>query len=173
MAMGEQTSASPGSHVATTTATLSREVTGSDGNQQRFTGVVLIHGLGGIPRNSMLQQVLNALSYWFNHEAGRWVWKQPKTRRSRRQIALAASTIAILRAHQAAQEEQRLRMDSAWEDNELVFCTRHGRPLAARNIYRAFHSLLEKGSIRRVRFHDLRHTAATLLLASRVNPKVV
>jgi integrase len=107
------------------------------------------------------------------HEEGRWVWKQPKTRRSRRQIALSASTVAILRAHRVAQEEQRLLMGSAWEDHELVFCTRHGRPLAARNIYRAFHSLLEKGGIRRVRFHDLRHTAATLLLASRVNPKVV
>jgi integrase len=50
---------------------------------------------------------------------------------------------------------------------------RLGRPLAARNIYRAFHGLLEMGGIRHLRFHDLRHTSAALLLASRVNPKVV
>ncbi len=37
---------------------------------QPYTGVVLIHGLGDIPRNEMLQQDLNALSYWLNHEAG-------------------------------------------------------------------------------------------------------
>ncbi|MGO8950140.1 MAG: hypothetical protein ACLQUY_21285 [Ktedonobacterales bacterium] len=42
----------------------------SDGEQQRITGVVLIHGLGLIPRNDMLQRSLNALSYWFNHEVG-------------------------------------------------------------------------------------------------------
>src|SRR5215831_3981290 len=41
----------------------------SRGDQQRFTGVVLIHGLGLIVRNGMLQQALNALSYWFNHQA--------------------------------------------------------------------------------------------------------
>lgn len=41
----------------------------SDSNQQEFTGVVLIHGLGPIRRNGMLQQALNALSYWFNHDA--------------------------------------------------------------------------------------------------------
>jgi integrase len=106
-------------------------------------------------------------------EEGQWVLKQPKTRRSRRQIALSASTMEVLRAHRTAQVEERLRQGPAWEDHELVFCTRLGRPLSARNIVRAFLGLLEKGGIRRVRFHDLRHTAATLLLASRVNPKVV
>jgi hypothetical protein len=67
--MGEQISASPGSRLSTMTGTLSQEVTGGGGDQKHFTGVVLIHGLGLIPRNSMLQQALNALSYWFNHEA--------------------------------------------------------------------------------------------------------
>ena len=43
---------------------------GRDGGDQHFTGVVLIHGLGLIPRNRMLQQALNALSYWFNYKAG-------------------------------------------------------------------------------------------------------
>ena len=106
-------------------------------------------------------------------EEGQWVWKQPKTRRSRRQIATPASTVDVLRAHRAAQAEERLRRGAAWEDHELVFCTRLGRPLSARNVFRAFQGLLDRGNIRRIRFHDLRHTAATLMLASRVNPKVV
>ena len=88
-----------------------------------------------------LDAALIRVGWQLKHEEGRWVWKPPKTRRSRRQIALLASTVAILRAHRAAQEEQRLRIGSAWEDHELVLCTRHGRPLAARNIYRAFSSL--------------------------------
>jgi integrase len=107
------------------------------------------------------------------HEEGTWVWKQAKTRRSRRQIALSASTVAALRAHHAFQAEERERVGSAWEDHELVFCTRLGRPLSARNIYRAFQAHLERGTLPRIRFHDLRHTAATLLLAGRVNPKIV
>jgi integrase len=106
-------------------------------------------------------------------EQGQWVWKPPKTRRSRRQIALAPSAVAALQTHRAAQAEERHRVGSAWEDHELVFCSRLGRPLLARNVYRKFQSLLEQAALPRVRFHDLRHTAATLLLASRVNPKVV
>jgi integrase len=106
-------------------------------------------------------------------EDGMWVWKQPKTRRSGRQIALSPSTVGALRAHQAAQELVRARAGTNWEDHELVFCTRLGRPLSARNVFRSFQLLLAKGSLPRIRFHDLRHTAATLLLAGRVNPKVV
>jgi integrase len=106
-------------------------------------------------------------------EDGQWVWKQPKTRRSRRQIAISPTTVAALLAHRTAQAEERLRRGAAWEDHELVFCTRLGRPLSARNVFRSFLGLLDRGGIRRVRFHDLRHTAATLMLASRVNPKVV
>lgn len=106
-------------------------------------------------------------------EDNHWVWKQPKTRRSRRQIALSSSVITALRTHRAIQEEERRRMGNAWEDHQLVFSTQLGRPLSARNIYRAFQGILEKAAVSRVRFHDLRHTAATLLLAGRVNPKVV
>jgi integrase len=120
-----------------------------------------------------LDGALVQVRWQLKHEEGQWVWKPPKTRRSRRQIALAPTIVAALRAHQTAQAEERRRIGSPGEDHELVFCTRRGRPLASRNIYRAFHGLLEKAGIRRVRFHDLRHTAATLLLASRVNPKVV
>jgi integrase len=111
--------------------------------------------------------------YQLKREDGAWVWKQPKTRRSRRQIALPAPTVEALRAHRAAQAEERLRLGSAWEHHDLVFCTRRGRPLLARNVYRAFKGLLDKGALLDVRFHDLRHTCATLLLGSRVNPKVV
>ena len=120
-----------------------------------------------------LDAALVRVRWQLKREEGVWVWKQPKTRRSRRQIALASSAVAALRAHRAAQDAERERLGAAWEDHELVFCTRLGRPLSARNVYRAFQGVLEKGGLPHVRFHDLRHTAATLLLAGRVNPKVV
>jgi integrase len=120
-----------------------------------------------------LDASLVRVRWQLKREDGRWVWKQPKTRRSRRQIALSASTVAALHAHREAQSAERERVGSAWEDHELVFGTRLGRPLSARNIYRAFQGHLDKGNLPCVRFHDLRHTAATLLLAGRVNPKVV
>lgn len=120
-----------------------------------------------------LDAALVRVRWQLKREEGKWVWKQPKTRRSRRQIALSASTVAALRAHQAAQAQERERLGAAWEDHGLVFCTQLGRPLGARNIYRAFQGHVEKASLPRVRFHDLRHTCATLLLAGRVNPKIV
>ncbi|HEY7092281.1 MAG TPA: tyrosine-type recombinase/integrase, partial [Ktedonobacterales bacterium] len=48
-----------------------------------------------------------------------------------------------------------------------------GRPLLARNVYRSFKGLLRHGALPDIRFHDLRHTCATLLLSARVNPKIV
>lgn len=120
-----------------------------------------------------LDAALVRVRWQLKREDGRWVWKQPKTRRSRRQIAVAPSVVTALWVHHAMQEKERLRVGSAWEDHQLVFSTHLGRPLSARNIYRAFQGLLEKGALPRIRFHDLRHTAATLLLAGRVNPKVV
>jgi integrase len=81
--------------------------------------------------------------------------------------------VEALRTHRAAQVEERLRLGTACEHHDLVVCTRRGRPLLAQTVYRAFKGLFNKGALPDVRFHDLRHTCAALLLASRVNPKVV
>jgi hypothetical protein len=72
MSIGDQASDSPARSQSQSPAKddATNIETSGGGHRQRFTGVVLIHGLGLIPRNSMLQQVLNALSYWFNREAG-------------------------------------------------------------------------------------------------------
>jgi integrase len=64
-------------------------------------------------------------------------------------------------------------MGPAWQEWDLVFCNQMGGPLFARNLYRSFKEMLKKGALPDIRFHDLRHTAATLLLTARVNPKVV
>ncbi len=61
----------------------------------------------------------------------------------------------------------------AWEDSRLVFTTPLGTPIDPRNATRAFHTLLAAANLPAVRFHDLRHTAATLLLAQGVDPRTI
>jgi integrase len=104
---------------------------------------------------------------------GVWRWKEPKTRSSRRQISIPLQVADILRQHRVRQHEERLFVGPVWKDLDLVFCNQAGGPLFARNLIRSFTALLVKGALPRIRFHDLRHTAATLLLSARVNPKVV
>jgi integrase len=98
----------------------------------------------------------------------------PKTAGSRRRISLTATASEALRRHRAAQNAARLRLGPAWEDNGLVFANEVGRPIEAGNLLRrSFWPLLEKAELPRIRFHDLRHTAATLMLAKGVHPKIV
>ena len=105
---------------------------------------------------------------------GIWRLAEPKTARSRRRIALAPGAIEALRHHRAQQATERLHLGAAWEDNDMVFANAVGRPLQANHILnRCFRPLLAKAGLPQIRFHDLRHTAATLLLHQGVHPKVV
>ena len=60
-----------------------------------------------------------------------------------------------------------------WLESGLVFTTSKGTPLSARNVIRKFHALLKKAGLPRHRFHDLRHSCASLLLAQHVPARVV
>jgi len=100
------------------------------------------------------------------------IFAEPKTQRSRREIHLSALAVTALRQHRAVQVEQRLR-SVYWENLDLVFTSEHGRPLDGNNLRRRdFARLLEKAGLRPMRLHDLRHTAATLLMAEGVPVKV-
>jgi integrase len=104
---------------------------------------------------------------------GEWIWKEPKTRRSRRQIALPRSVVEALRTYRVQQAKERERLGAVWRDYDLVFCNEVGGPLFGTFVLRCFVRLLKSSGLPQIRFHDLRHTAATLLLSARVNPKVV
>jgi len=102
-----------------------------------------------------------------------FVFSEPKTSKSRRQIALTALAVATLRSHRARQLEERLRCPY-WQDETLVFASEAGTPLEATNlIRRSFKPLLARAGLPDIRFHDLRHTAASLLLGQNVNVKIV
>ncbi|HEV2460788.1 MAG TPA: tyrosine-type recombinase/integrase, partial [Ktedonobacterales bacterium] len=103
-----------------------------------------------------------------------FTFAEPKTSRSRRQIALAPMAVSSLRAHKARQAEDRLRAGAAWRDLDLVFANQNGGPLQKGNLLaKSFAPLLRRAGLPRFRFHDLRHTAASLLLARGVPVKVV
>lgn len=97
----------------------------------------------------------------------------PKSARSRRTIPLPQVCIKALEKHRAEQRDERADAGDNWQDNGLVFCTRQGNYLEPRNMNRLFDLLIERAGVRRIRFHDLRHTCATLLLAQNVQPRVV
>ena len=98
---------------------------------------------------------------------------EPKSARSRRSLSLAPMAVTALKEHRARQMEQRLKA-VAWEDNDLIFTNEVGRHITPQNLLRrSFSSLLERAGLQRIRFHDLRHSAATLLLLQGVHVKVV
>jgi integrase len=103
-----------------------------------------------------------------------WSLQEPKAARSRRRILVGPSTVAVLRAHRARQSAGRLLVGAEWADHDLVFCGPFGQPLDGRHVTnRLFRAVLARAGLRTIRFHDLRHTAATLLLAQGVHPKMV
>jgi integrase len=102
------------------------------------------------------------------------IFNEPKTARGRRVVTLSDLAVRALRTHRSVQLEERLCAGAHWTDGDLVFPNSLGRPLQTQNlIRRSFRPLLLKAGLPRIRFHDLRHTAATLLLMQGVHPKVV
>ena len=97
----------------------------------------------------------------------------PKTARSRRTVPLPQVTVDALRLLQERHAESRVKAGEFWEDWGLVFSTEVGTPIHPRNDYRDFQLIVERAGLRRVRLHDLRHTAASLMLAQGVPARVV
>lgn len=98
---------------------------------------------------------------------------KPKTAGSRRKIMLTPTAVAALKAHRVRQVAERLQ-SLAWHDTDLVFTNTVGNALDPTNLYRYdYKPLLRRAGLPMIRLHDLRHTAATLLLLSGVHVKVV
>jgi integrase len=91
--------------------------------------------------------------------------ERAKTDASYRTIRILPDVIALLRAHEEQQGIIRERAGDKWEDSDLVFCTRHGRPLSANNVHRTFKVLLAAAGLpHTIKIHDLRHTNLSHLL---------
>lgn len=94
---------------------------------------------------------------------------EPKTAKARRQVDLPAVAVMALREHR-----RRMLAEGHYQRDGLVFCDTQGGPIRKSSLRRrSFEPLLNKAGLPRIRFHDLRHTAATLALGEGVHPKVV
>jgi integrase len=103
-----------------------------------------------------------------------FVLGEPKTKKSRRTIRLTPGAVQALRAHLSRQLEEMERAGSLYEPGGLIFATEMGTIINPSNLRnRSLKPLLRRAELRPIRFHDLRHTCATLLLGKDINPKIV
>jgi integrase len=101
------------------------------------------------------------------------VFIEPKTARSRRTIILGKRAIAAVQAHRDRQAFGRRSVGSEWQDHDLVFCDGFGKPLDPSYQTATFKKVAEAGGLPLIRFHDMRLTAATMLLSKGVHVKLV
>jgi integrase len=108
------------------------------------------------------------------HADKAFVLGEPKTKNSRRTIRLTTGALDALRAHLSRQLREMEQMGSLYQPGGLIFATQSGTIINPSNLRnRSFKPLLKHAGLPEIRFHDLRHTCATLLLGRDVNAKVV
>jgi integrase len=93
---------------------------------------------------------------------------EPKTNAGKRTIQLGEGSLDVLRRHKIHQIEQQKVVGERWRNLDLVFCSSVGSPGDASNIRIDFNRILELAGLPKMRFHDLRHTAASLLLNNKI-----
>lgn len=99
----------------------------------------------------------------YRHE-GKLIVDELKTPESRRPLPLSAALVSALKAQRAASRLGRLAAGERWRDSGLVFTSHYGTPLEPRNVQASFKRLLQAAELPPIRFHDLRHSAASLLI---------
>lgn len=125
------------------------------------------------PERRHLRETLEGLQVKWRTVRTKLRITEVKSVRSRRTIHMPGVVITALKAHRTRQLEERLAAGARWEDTRLVFTSPLGTAMDSRNVTREFHALLDAAKLPSIRFHDLRHTAATLLLAQGVDPRTI
>lgn len=92
-------------------------------------------------------------------------FKSPKTKRSRRTIKLPLATVEVLRWWRVQQMAHRQKLEDTYDDHGLVFCRRDGKPLDPAGLSTRFRTFIKEAGLPPIRFHDLRHSHASQLLA--------
>jgi len=98
---------------------------------------------------------------------------EPKTKSSRRRIELPAVAIEALNEYCVNQEKVRIKAGEKWNERGIVFTNKYGGFMRPDTVLDTFHQLLKDAGLPPMRFHDLRHSAATILFVAGVNPKVI
>jgi len=97
----------------------------------------------------------------------------PKTRASVSLLAAPPGLMKMLAKHRVQQQVERLALGSDWPGLDLVFTSTVGTPLEPRNVSRAWDAVRREADLPNLRFHDLRHSCATILTALGVHPRVI
>lgn len=106
--------------------------------------------------------------------SGKETFGPQKTARAKRSITLGAGTLDVLRAHLALQARERRLAGDRWQEHGLIFTSTLGTPLHHKNLVdRYFKPLVRAAGVKPIRFHDLRHTAAAIMLSHGRPPIVV
>ena len=98
---------------------------------------------------------------------------EPKSEKSRRNIALTPSNTLLLKQHQEKQRLDRAMIGKRWSNEDLVFSTLEGRPVIPEVVTQAWRRLAARAGLKVIRFHDARHTHASLWLKLGIHPKIV
>ncbi|MGG3925653.1 tyrosine-type recombinase/integrase [Metabacillus fastidiosus] len=100
------------------------------------------------------------------------IQEKVKTDAGYRSISASESLLAELKKHRTLIEKEKLAAEEYF-DHDLVVCRKNGRPTCVTNFHRFWKRRTKKVNVRQIRFHDLRHTCASLLLSSNIHPKIV
>lgn len=120
------------------------------------------------------KKVLSVRRALIARKGGGYYFADTKTKKSQRSIDFQDTLVSELRRHRRDQLEQKMKLGADYENLDLVFCTNWGSPLDHSNLAeRIFKGLRDEANVSKIRLYDLRHTTATLMLASGENPKIV
>jgi integrase len=100
------------------------------------------------------------------------IFGSPKTKKSHRSIVLSDSILDLLKKQKAIQTKYKSKLEEAYNDYDLVCCHADGKPINPSTFSRMFAKILKRNNLQHVRFHDLRHTNATLMLKSNIPAKI-
>ena len=93
-----------------------------------------------------------------------FVFCEPKTKTGRRSIQLGEASLQMLRKQLEKQRHEKTAAGERWNENDLIFASSVGTPTELRNLLREYKKVLLKAGLPEIRFHDLRHTAASIML---------
>lgn len=104
---------------------------------------------------------------------GGYAFGEPKTARGKRVVEIGQAMLAQLRVQEKRVHELQHVFYLSWDENDLVFPSQRGCPQRGGNVVRQFRALAGAAGVPVIRFHDLRHTAATIMLSHGIPPVIV
>lgn len=120
-----------------------------------------------------IQRALHRTKRRKGEKGAPWLLRDPKTKGSRRTITVPSVAIEALRQQRNQQRQQRALASDHWHEGSFVFTSDKGTPLDVSNVLHHFQKVCANHQLPKIRFYDLRHTHASLLIHQGMHPKVI